>query len=110
MINVYFEKQNKYAELMAKFENEWLYNACLPILKIRAAKINMIVTESVEEETDEDYLVFIGNEFINNGRKEFIYKIARELYKDMDGDNRPSKQVTVFKQKQDDMWKDASQT
>lgn len=48
MVKVYFE-QNGYAELVAVFNNEETYIACLPALEARAKEQGMIVTESVEE-------------------------------------------------------------
>lgn len=48
MIEVYFES-GSHAELVAVFQSEDLYMACLPILEQRAKESNMIVTESVIE-------------------------------------------------------------
>ncbi len=50
MITVYFQdKNNKYAEIVAEFETEALYMACLPILEAEAAKKGFIVTESIDK-------------------------------------------------------------
>lgn len=49
MVKVYFEKGN-ISNLVAIFDNEEIYNVCLPHLQIQASFTNMIVTESVEEE------------------------------------------------------------
>lgn len=51
MIKVYFETENgSYAELVAIFDNEETYAACLPALEKLAKKNRMPkVTESVEE-------------------------------------------------------------
>lgn len=53
MVKVYFELDNgKYAELVAIFDNEETYDACLPALEKLAEKHNFdMVTESVDEET-----------------------------------------------------------
>ena len=48
MIKVYFES-GSHAELVATFNSEELYMACLPILEAEAKKSNMFVTESIEE-------------------------------------------------------------
>ncbi len=47
-IKVYFENKT-YSEKVAEFIDEETYMACLPSLVKLAKKINMIVTESVEE-------------------------------------------------------------
>jgi hypothetical protein len=50
MIKVYFES-GSHAELVATFNSEESYMACLPTLEAEAKKSNMFVTESIEEET-----------------------------------------------------------
>ena len=52
MVKVYFELENgKYAELVAIFDNEETYDACLPALEKLAKKNNFdLVTESIDEE------------------------------------------------------------
>lgn len=50
MVKVYFES-GSHAELVAIFDSEELYIACLPTLEEEAKKNNMFVTESIEEET-----------------------------------------------------------
>lgn len=56
MIKVYFENMNdgvsNYAELVAIFDNEDTYYACLPALEELAQKANMEITESLQEEVD----------------------------------------------------------
>ena len=49
MVKVYFES-GRHAELVATFDSEELYMACLPTLEAEAKKSNMFVTESIEEE------------------------------------------------------------
>ncbi len=48
MIRVYFES-NAHAELVATFESEELYMACLPTLERLAGDSGMIVTETIDE-------------------------------------------------------------
>lgn len=50
MVKVFFES-GSHAELVATFNSEELYMACLPTLEAEAKKSNMFVTESIEEET-----------------------------------------------------------
>jgi hypothetical protein len=52
MVKVYFELENgKYAELVAIFDDESTYDACLPALEKLAKKNNFdLVTESIDEE------------------------------------------------------------
>ena len=50
MVKVFFES-GSHAELVATFNSEKLYMACLPTLEAEAKKSNMFVTESIEEET-----------------------------------------------------------
>lgn len=52
MVKVYFELDNgKYAELVAIFDDEETYDACLPALEKLAKKNNFdLVTESIDEE------------------------------------------------------------
>jgi len=49
MITVYFES-TAHAEVVARFDSEELYNACLPTLEAEAKKFGMMVTESVTED------------------------------------------------------------
>ena len=50
MIRVYFESTaHWYAELVATFESEELYMACLPTLEKLAGDSGMIVTETIDE-------------------------------------------------------------
>jgi hypothetical protein len=52
-IIVYFENESPaYGEVVATFASDELYNACLPMLKAEAKKMNMIVTESVREDEE----------------------------------------------------------
>ncbi len=54
MVKVYFENENgSYAELVAKFDSEELYFACLPTLEILAMQNGF---ESVTETINEDEL------------------------------------------------------
>lgn len=47
---VYFETKNfSHAEVVAQFNSDELYNACLPILEAEAEKGGYIVTESCRE-------------------------------------------------------------
>ena len=48
MIRVYFES-NAHAELVATFESEELYIACLPTLEELASEQRMIITETIDE-------------------------------------------------------------
>lgn len=48
LVKVYFESDS-HAELVATFETEDLYIACLPALKRKAKQDRMIVTETIEE-------------------------------------------------------------
>ena len=50
MVKVFFES-GSHADLVATFDSEELYIACLPTLEAEAKKSNMFVTESIEEET-----------------------------------------------------------
>jgi hypothetical protein len=53
-VSVFFENVSPaHADLVAQFDSEELYLACLPVLEAEAKKINMIVTESLNEEGDE---------------------------------------------------------
>jgi hypothetical protein len=54
MIKVYFESKN-HAELVATFENESIYIACLPTLKKVAKSQGMEVTESIDEYLEETH-------------------------------------------------------
>lgn len=53
MVKVYFEMDNgEYAELVAIFDDEETYDACLPALEKLCKKHNFdLVTESIDEET-----------------------------------------------------------
>lgn len=58
MIKVYFEIEQKYAELVAIFDSEETYAVCLPSLEKLAKKQGFdIVTESVDEERSINQLV-----------------------------------------------------
>lgn len=58
MVKVYFEsKNNGYAELVAVFDCEETYIICLPALKKEAEKANMIVTESICEDSELEEIV-----------------------------------------------------
>jgi len=58
MIKVYFEIEQKYAELVAIFDSEETYAVCLPSLeKLALANGFDIVTESVDEELSINQLV-----------------------------------------------------
>lgn len=48
MITVYFQS-GRHAEIVAKFESEDVYMACLPVLEEIAKQQNMIVSEAMEE-------------------------------------------------------------
>ena len=50
MVKVYFETPNT-AELVAVFDEEIIYNECLPTLEKLAKEIGMFVTESIEDES-----------------------------------------------------------
>jgi hypothetical protein len=50
MVKVYFES-GLHAELVATFDSEELYMACLTTLEAEAKKSNMFVTESIEEKS-----------------------------------------------------------
>lgn len=51
MVKVYFEMENWYAELVAKFDDEETYHACLPALEELCKKCHFdYITESIEEE------------------------------------------------------------
>lgn len=48
MVKVYFES-NGYADLVAVFSDENVYQICLPSLEKLAKSYNMIVTESLDD-------------------------------------------------------------
>lgn len=51
MVTVFFEMDNGYAEIVAKFDNEETYMACLPALELLAGQNGFDrVTETVNEE------------------------------------------------------------
>ncbi len=61
MVKVYFEStkdsvtpDGNWAELVAIFDNEDTYSACKEVLELHAEGLNMVVTESVEEESIND--------------------------------------------------------
>ena len=61
MVKVYFEStkdginpDGKWAELVAIFDNEETYSVCKEALELHAEGLNMVVTESVEEELIND--------------------------------------------------------
>jgi len=49
MITVYFES-GRHAEIVAKFESEDVYMACLPVLEAIAKENRMFVTETMNED------------------------------------------------------------
>jgi hypothetical protein len=50
-IVVYFETpNNSYAEVVAQFADDELYNACVPVLEAQAKAQGYILTESVRED------------------------------------------------------------
>ena len=50
-IVVYFETpNNSYAEVVAQFADDELYNACVPVLEAQAKALGYILTESVRED------------------------------------------------------------
>ena len=49
-VKVYFEVIGSHSELVAIFNSEETYNACLPALEAMAGARGMVVTESVCEE------------------------------------------------------------
>jgi len=53
MIKVYFES-NSHAELVVTFETEEIYAICFPKLEEKAIQSGLIITESVEEETQSE--------------------------------------------------------
>lgn len=53
MIRVYFES-NIHAELIATFESEESYTACLPALEKLASKQGMIVTDHLDDDRTND--------------------------------------------------------
>jgi hypothetical protein len=54
IITVFFENESpSHANIVAKFDSEELYMSCLPALEKMAKSMNMIVTESVNED---DYM------------------------------------------------------
>jgi len=56
MIIVYFETpNNSYAEVVAKFADDELYNACVPVLEAQAKAQGYILTESFIEDEELDY-------------------------------------------------------
>jgi hypothetical protein len=51
MIVVYFETpDNSYGEVVAKFADDELYNACVPVLEAQAKAQGYILTESFIED------------------------------------------------------------
>ena len=57
MVKVYFENlgangTSNYAELVAIFDSEEMYDVCLPALEKEAKNAGMIITESVEDEIE----------------------------------------------------------
>ena len=54
MVVVYFETpNNSYAEIVAVFDSEEMYNICFPALEKKAKEVNMIVTEGAELSKEE---------------------------------------------------------
>jgi len=52
MIKVYFES-DKHSEVVAVFCDEETYLLCLPALELKASLLNMVVTESIEEDIND---------------------------------------------------------
>jgi hypothetical protein len=85
MVKVYFETKNgSYAEQVATFEDESLFNICLPHLGGEARKQGYILTESVdsiEEEKKKTYYLF-GKDaidlFLKEGAKAVLKEIERQ--------------------------------
>jgi hypothetical protein len=51
VITVFFENESpSHADIVAKFDSEELYMACLPALEAMAKSMNMFVSESVNED------------------------------------------------------------
>jgi len=51
VITVFFENESPaHADMVAKFQSEELYMACLPALEAMAKSMNMFVSESVDED------------------------------------------------------------
>jgi hypothetical protein len=51
VITVFFENESpSHADIVAQFDNEELYMACLPALETMAKSMNMFVSESVKED------------------------------------------------------------
>jgi hypothetical protein len=61
MVKAYFEStkdgitpDGKWAELVAIFDNENTYSICIEVLEKYAEQLNMVLTESVEEQSIDD--------------------------------------------------------
>ena len=51
VITVFFENESpSHADIVAQFDSEELYMACLPALETMAKSMNMFVSESVKED------------------------------------------------------------
>jgi hypothetical protein len=51
VITVFFENESpSHADIVAQFDSEELYMACLPALETMAKSMNMLVSESVKED------------------------------------------------------------
>jgi len=74
MVNVFFESKG-HAELVAIFQTEELYMACLPILEYQAKENRMIVTESITENDISDF-DFSGEP---TGEKPFVTHNDKEI-------------------------------
>lgn len=84
MIKVYFES-SAHAELVATFDSEETYNACLPALLKEAKANRMTVTESVED--GRAYFLFGSEavkEFLNTGKLSEDFEGALHEFDAMD--------------------------
>lgn len=78
MIKVYFES-GRHAELVATFESESVYMACLPILEVLASEQRMIVTENIEIDIEMDLQYQKAHEVIEEAEWEYeMSKIKEE--------------------------------
>ena len=76
-VTVYFEK-GMASHVVAQFESDELYMACLPILEKEASKGGYIITESVKEESEWEI------RYDDSGESE-IYGEGRWFVADEDG-------------------------
>jgi hypothetical protein len=79
MIKIYFETKNPaYAELVATFESEELYVACLPILQENAKHQGFdMVTESVDDEEPINLKALAASFILSN---ENVEEALKSLY------------------------------